>query len=156
MPRSKSVNTYPAALWKICERCAVGKEEFQLEVPSIQKALSLQGQFYAFRGALRREYDSVAARGKDEAWAEKLKAFVEFSSQTVCWVDRPGKTADLMRQFEGAVKVRFTHRDNTPTSELLDKLLETGRGPGQVVDDAERSLQEMLGKVDPDKVAVKP
>ena len=61
-----------------------------------------------------------------------------------------------MRQYEGSVKVRFTHRDNTPASELLEKLLETGRTPGQVVDDAERSLQEMLGKVDPDKVTVKP
>ena len=148
MPRSKSVNTYPKALWQICERCAVGKEEFQMDMPSIQKALSLQGQFYAFRGALRKEYDAVAKLGKDPAWADRLKAFVEFSGQTVCWVDRPGAT-DVMRQFEGTVKLRLTHRDNTPASELLDKMLETGRRPTEIMDDADKSLQDLLGKVNP-------
>lgn len=153
MPRSKSVNTYPPQLWTICERCAVGKEEFELEVPTVTKALSVQGQFYAFRGALRREYDRVAALGKDQAWEDKLKAYIEFSSLTVCWVDRPGKN-DPVRQMTSPAKIRFMHRDKTPASELLEKALQTGRTPAQIADDADRSIEELLGKINP-KLVVK-
>jgi hypothetical protein len=148
MPRSKNVNTYPKALWQICERCAVGKEEFAVEVESIQKALSLQGKFYAFRGALRQEYERVAGKKKDPAWEEKLQAYLEFSAQTVCWVDRPGPH-DLGRQLVGPAKVRFVHRDNTPSSELFDRILASGRTQGEVADKMDESIQELLGKLHP-------
>lgn len=147
MPRSKNVNTYPEAYWKICERCAVGKEEFQIEVSTVRKALSLQGQFYAFRGALRKEYDNVSAKGKDPDWEAKLKAYVEFSANTVCWVDRPDPNNPAGQLVPA--KLRFMHRDKTPTNELLEQILATGRTPAKVVDDAEKSMQEFLNKVDP-------
>jgi hypothetical protein len=148
MPRSKNVNTYPEAYWKICERCAVGKEDFQMDVSTTQKALSVQGQFYAFRGALRKEYDEVKKLGRDPAWEAKLKAFVEFSANTVCWVDRPDPHNPIQELLPA--KLRFMHRDKTPANEILEQMLATGaRSQVQVADDAEKSMKEFLDKVDP-------
>ena len=140
MPRAKALNTYPPAYWKICQRCAVGKEVFEHEVESITQALSLQGQFYAFRGALHKAYDHSLVRPIDPEQQAKIKATLEFCELTVCWVDRPQAGAE-----PGPVKVRFMHRDNTPAAQLLSKFLDNGRPQADVQDaDIEESAASLL------------
>lgn len=136
MARAKALNTYPATLWELVQKCAVDGQSFSQPIPNVRAGLSLQGQFYAFRVALRREIEHTPDTPANAEILAKYRATLEMAEKTVCWVDKTHNT------------VNFCARDQTPLAHTLAGMLERPIDLPQARDaEIEKSQAELLKKL---------
>lgn len=135
MPRIRALKTYSNEFWDIIQGCAERHERYSLEVDTITEALTMQGKFYSFRGALRREVDA-AIKNPDAAYdRDRNKIALAQAENTLCWIDRK----------EVPVKVSFVHKDESPTSITLRKMI-ANRRETELPEDVQRQLQESAAR----------
>ena len=112
MPRSRSIDSYPESFWKIVEDAATKKQTFEFPFKDRLEGVQLQGKFYGFRGALKREALRLAvllpADNPKRLRAETAAVQIQ---QIVCHVDRVTGTTKIM------------HRDETPEAKMFEEAL---------------------------------
>jgi hypothetical protein len=127
------------------ERTGVKRETISMEVADHRAAQRLQGKFYAYRQAVKRELDlaKVQSDKLTDEQLQQLKDLWEWVQVTVCWFNRATPR-------EAATTVSFMHRDCTPEARMLEDMLaanpETTPAPKP---DEEASLQRLLEKLSP-------
>lgn len=146
MPRARALSSYPPAFAEIVERAAVGGDTLTQTVVNKKAAQRLQGKFYAYRQAVRRELDMVTLKPAEyePQHAEAVRNLWQWVQVTVCWFDR-ALPDDL------PVAVSFMHRDRTPEAQMLQNILDANRRrvAGPVTDklaESQRRLLEKLGE----------
>lgn len=117
MPRSKKLSTYPRELSTIVEKVSLENRGFEVPIDSWREAAQMQGRFYAFRGAIKRELDEALKKGEDAVAIAQLKDLARWADDTVCWYDRLAGTEMV---------VRYINRSQTPEARKLRKMLEGG------------------------------
>lgn len=149
MPRIRALKTYSSEFWDIIEGCAERHEDFQIETATITEALTMQGKFYSFRGALRREVEAAMLNPDKYPDRERNRIALAQAENTLCWVDRKNMPSS----------VRFCHKDESPTSVFLRKMIANKKQTPlpeiteqQLAESAQRLLkqQEEMGKGLPD------
>lgn len=137
MPRSRSIHTYPQSFWTMLEQAATAKKSFEFDVKTIPEGLSMQGKFYAFRGALVKEQARLSimgpASGEAAVHKERVDRTLRFSQEVVCFVDRD------------TLKVHIMHRDETPEAKLFEEALVRGGGKkleDQLSESARRIMEQ--------------
>jgi hypothetical protein len=120
MPRARTLNSYPDELWQIVEGAALRNEKFTVPCADWRDAARFQGQFYAFRGALRRELDALTLRPDSElhGWRQRVEQTLRQCEKVVCWFDR---TAG------GDPHVVYMSKGQTPHALALRKVLSQGQ-----------------------------
>lgn len=150
MPRARHLSNYPPAYWEICERAAIRQDTISHVVSDHRAAQRLQGKFYAFRQAVRRELDLIKLRPTEyEAQhVESVKNLWQWVQVVVCWFDRATPA-------EAPTTVCFMHRDQTPEARMLQNMLDENpasqAAPTAKVDESLARLQEKLAGLEPDK-----
>lgn len=149
MPRAKALNAYPDEFWEIVEGCAIRNEEYKIEVTGWREAMRLQGQFYSFRGALRREIEALAKRPADSTgalagWKARVDATLRNCEKTVCWFNRLGVVSD-----KDPVIVHYMNKAQTPQAKALRGML-AGAKPSvtpNVSESVNESAQRLMERI---------
>jgi hypothetical protein len=150
MARARALSSYPPAFWDIMERTGVRRQTVSSEVADHRAAMRLQGKFYAYRQAIKRELMLTKVH-PDQYTAEKIQQLNDlwdWSQVTVCWFNRSSPP-------EQPTTVSFMHRDNTPEAQMLNEMLRQNPETVPEIKPAEQaSLDRLLEKLDP--AVVKP
>lgn len=142
MPRPKNLASYPDEMFALIEGCALRGAVFERPVGSWEEAARVQGRFYAFKGALKRERDRLVGRAGQEQLLARLEEQLRWAGATVCWYDRLG-TQELV--------VKYMNKDQTPEARALRKMLQSSREPAiqEIAGQAADSLARILEKAGP-------
>lgn len=144
MPRARALSAYPPEFWEIMERTGVRRDTITYPVVNHRSAMRLQGKFYAFRQAIKRELDSMKVhpgRFTPEQQGQVLDLW-NWAQMTVCWFDRNSDA-------DATTLVSFMHRDNTPEAQMLRQMLnanpasEVPLSTGRIDASLERLLEKL-------------
>lgn len=147
MPRPRALSSFPRQFWDITARTALKKEVFRTTVPTRGAAASLQGRFYAFRGALKREVDRTHAEparyGPGEV--DSIRDAYAMACSVVLWWDK--------KQTVPPIEVKFIHRDLTRESLILVEMLNSSKPtdavePGTGDREIEASIARMMAALE--------
>jgi hypothetical protein len=125
----------------------VMRQTVSSEVADHRAAMRLQGKFYAYRQAIKREL-MLTKLHPDQYTPEQvqqLKDLWDWSQVTVCWFNRSSPP-------EAPTTVSFMHRDSTPEAQMLDEMLKQNPETVPTSKPAEEeSLKRLLEKLEPPK-----
>ena len=144
MARARSLSAYPPVFAEIMERVGVRQDTITQSVLGHRAAMRLQGKFYAYRQAVKRELALAKLKGA-EYTPEQVEALInlwQWVQVTVCWFDRNSPP-------EGITQVSFMHRDKTPEALLLRQMLDANpiTDAPQSTANIDASLGKLLDKL---------
>jgi hypothetical protein len=129
MPRSRQPTSYPDELWDICEKVALGGEQFKIPVPH-KRALSLRGLFHAFKSSIKREGEKIRLRQMRSAVDERILQLADVIDQVVCFINEDGLQFLHRSQSRYAVELRLAEKlpgaalaiDQKAADQLLEQM----------------------------------
>jgi hypothetical protein len=120
MPRARALSSYPPAFWEILERVVVKGDVISQTLADHRAAQRLQGKFYAFRQAIKRELQmtEIKPEAYTKAQVEMIQSLMSWANTCVCYFDRATPR-------EEPTVVSFMHRDRTPEAQMLQNMLDS-------------------------------
>lgn len=138
MPRSRSIDSYPANFWQIVEDAATKKQTFEFPFEQPLDGLRLQGKFYGFRGALKREALRLSmVLPADDPKRLKAEAAAKQIQEIVCFVDLKARSTKIM------------HRDETPEAKMFEEAIKRAglkTREQELAESAKRLIEQLQAK----------